>query len=314
MRRRSLLRALAGGAAVAVVGDAPFAEAQSRRPLLGFSCYGMKTLPVSEAINHIAKIGYKGVELSLIPGFETDPTQMNKAKRAAIRKQIGALGLTLSSVQDCLQLAEPNAMTKLGYDIDYSQAENLERIRMAAAMAHELPPGAPAVIESPVGGTAGTWEQVKRGMADRLGEWAKALESLKTVLAIKGFVGTPMDTPEKMLWILEQVNNSPWIRVGYDYAHFKLLGLDMRKTIMQLGSRTAFIHVKDSVGTAEKFRFMLPGDSGEINYKEYAQALRDVGYHGPVVVEVSAHVSSQPGYDPVEGAKHSWENLSPFFD
>ena len=78
-------------------------------------------------------------------------------------------------------------------------------------------------------------------------------------------------------------------------------------------ARTAFIHVKDSVGTPEKFRFLLPGDSGEIDYKVYAQTLADVGYVGPVLVEVSAHVSEQPGYDAVAAAKRSWDNLSPFF-
>jgi inosose dehydratase len=314
MTRRNLIRYLAGGAGSVLFGDRPFTMAwgKSSRPVLGFSYYGMKKLPVREAIGHIAKIGYKGLELTLIPTWETEPKLLSKGKRAELRKQIADVGLALSSVQESLQLAEPNAMTKLGYKINYSQAENLERLREAAEVAHELSPGAPAVIETPVGGRAGAWEESKRAMADRLGEWAKALEPLKTVLAIKGFVGTSMDAPEKMLWILDQVK-SPWIRIGYDYAHLKLLGLDMRQTIRQLGSRSAFIHVKDSVGTQEKFKFLLPGDSGEINYKEYAQALGEVGYAGPVIVEVSVHVSEQPGYDAVAAAKHAWDNLSPFF-
>jgi inosose dehydratase len=309
MRRRDLIRSLAGAAGL--LGDFAFAQ-KTRKPLLGFSYYGMKKIPVSEAIGHIARVGYKGMELTLIPSWETEPKLLSKTKRAEIRKQIGDLGLTLSSVQESLQLAEPNAMTKLGYKIDYTQAENLERLRAAAGVAHELSPGAPAVIETPVGGRAGAWEESRRAMADRLAEWAKALEPLKTVLAIKGFVGTSMDAPEKMIWILDQVK-SPWIRVGYDYSHFKLLGLDLRQTIRQLGSRSAFIHVKDSVGTPEKFRFLLPGDSGEINYKDYAQTLSEVEYAGPVVVEVSAHVSEQPGYDAVVAARRSRDNLAPYF-
>jgi len=149
-------------------------------------------------------------------------------------------------------------------------------------------------------------------MADELGVWARTLEPLKTALAIKGFVGTALDRPEKVLWLLDQVK-SPWIRNGYDYSHYKVLGLSLRETILPVASRTAFIHVKDSVGTPEKFRFLLPGDSGEIDYKEYAQILGEVGYRGPVLVEVSVHVSNQPGYDAVAGAKHAWDNLAPFF-
>jgi inosose dehydratase len=312
MKRRDLIRALCGGAASALLGSRPFPGAQPRKPVLGFSYYGMRKMPVRQAISHIAKIGYKGLELTLIPGWETDPKLLTASRRDEIRNQLSDLGLALSSLQESLQLAEPNAMTKLGFKINYTQAENLERLRTAAAIAHELSPGAPAVIETPAGGAAGMWEQTRRAMADRLGEWAKALEPLKTVLAIKGFVGTSLDTPAKMLWILDQVN-SPWIRVGYDYSHYKLLGLGLRDTIKQLGSRSAFIHLKDSVGTAEKFRFMLPGDSGEIDYREYARALGEVGYQGPVVVEVSTHVSGQSGYDPVAAANRSWDNLSPVF-
>jgi inosose dehydratase len=322
MRRRDLIGTLSGGVAASLLEGSAFTlaqtetarsrSAQARKPLLAYSYYGMKKTPVQEALPQIAKIGYKGIELTLIPSWETEPKLMSKTRRAEIRKQIGDLGLTLCAVQESLQLAEPNAMTKLGYTMNYGPRENLERLREAVAVAHELSPGAPAVIETQVGGPPGGWEQSKRGMADRLATWAKILQPLKTVLAIKGFVGTAMDTPDKMLWMLDQVR-SPWIRLGYDYSHLKVYGLGLRDTIRQLGRHAAFIHVKDSVGTPEKFRFLLPGDSGEINYKDYAQELGEVGYTGAVTVEVSAHVSNQPGYDAVAAARRSWENLSPYF-
>ena len=286
MRRRDLVRSLAGGAAV-VLGAQGGARrglpAESGRPLLGYSCYGMKMMPVREAIRHIARIGYKAVELTLVPTWPTEPKLLSKMDRAGIRKQLGDLGLELSSVQESLQLAEQNAMTKLGLNLNYSREENLERLRAAAEVAHEVSPGPPALIETPVGGLAEAWEQTKRRMAGELSVWARTLEPLKTVLAIKAFVGSAMDRPEKVLWMLDQVQ-SPWIRIGYDYSHYKLLGLDLRKSLEQLASRTAFIHVKDSVGTAEKFRFLLPGDSREIDYKEYARILAAAGYRGPVIV------------------------------
>jgi sugar phosphate isomerase/epimerase len=322
MRRRDLIGALAGGAAVALVGDCPLAsaqsgarggrQAQSGKPLLAFSCYGMKKIPVREAIGHIAKIGYKALELTLIPGWDTEPKLLSKTDRAEIRKRIGDLGLSLTSVQESVQLAEPNAMVSLGFNLNYNQRENLEHLRAAAAVAHELSPGAPAVIESPVGGRSAAWEETKHQMADELGVWARTLEPLNTVLAIKGFVGNALDRPEKVLWMLDQVK-SPWIRNGYDYSHYRLLGLGLRETLQQVAGRTVFIHVKDSAGTPEKFRFLLPGDSGTIDYQEYARILGDIGYRGPVTVEVSVHVSNQPGYDGVAAAKHSFDNLAPFF-
>src|ERR1039457_375330 len=126
MRRRDLIGILAGGAAIALVGDCQFAEAQSgkrggtppqsRKPVLAFSTYGMRKIPVREAIGNIAKIGYKGLELTLLPGWDTEPKLLSKTDRAEIRKQIGDLGLSLTSVQESVQLAEPNTMVSLGFN------------------------------------------------------------------------------------------------------------------------------------------------------------------------------------------------------
>ena len=311
MRRRNLIRGLAGGAAVVLAGDCPLAGAQSgagrnpparsRKPLFGFKQYGMKKIPVRQAISQIAKIGYQALELTLMPGWDTEPKLLSKTDRMEIRKQIGGLGLELSAVMESLRLGP-----------DTNQQVYLERLRAAAEAAHELSPGPPAFIETAVGGRSSAWVETRREMADQLGAWARALEPLKTVLAFKGHVGNAMDRPDRVLWMLDQVT-SPWIRIGYDYSHYKIHGLDMRKTMDQLVGRSVFIHVKDSVGTEQNYRFLLPGDSGEINYGEYARILRELGYQGPVLAEVSLQLSGQPGYDGVAAAKRCWENLSPFF-
>jgi inosose dehydratase len=92
-----------------------------------------------------------------------------------------------------------------------------------------------------------------------------------------------------------------------------LLGLNLRDTLQKLASRTVLHHIKDGVGTPEKFRFLMPGDSGAVSYKEYAQILREIGYRGTVLAEVSAQIFEQPGYDGVAAARHCWTNLAPFF-
>jgi inosose dehydratase len=261
----------------------------------------MKKIPFRQAISHIAKIGYKALELTLMPTWDTEPKLLSKTDRTDIRKQIGDLGLELSAVMESLRLG-PNTNKEM----------YLERLRTAAELAHELSPGAPAMIETAVGGRSTAWEETKQQMADQLGVWAPTLERLKTVLAIKGHVGNALDRPERMLWMFDQVT-SPWIRMGYDYSHYKIHGFDMRKTMEQLVGRSVFIHVKDSVGPESNYRFLLPGDSGEINYKEYAQILREVGYQGPVLAEVSVQLSERPGYDGVAAAKRCWDNLAPIF-
>ena len=304
MRRRDLIRTIAGGAAVVLAGDCPFAEAQTGarpgKPLLGFKQYGMKRIPVREAIGNIAKIGYKSLSLTLMPSWDTEPKLLSKTDRAEIQKQIGDLGLVLASVMESLRLLGPG------------KESNLERLRVAAAVAHELSPGAPAVIETTLGGRPSAWDETRREMADELGVWARTLEPLKTQLAIEAHLGNAMDRPEKALWMLDQVK-SPSIGNLLDFSHYEVLKLDLRDTLQKLASRTLVHHVKDAVGTEEKFKFLLPGDSGGIDYKLYAQVLGEVGYRGTVLAEVSTQISEQPGYDALAAAKHCWDNLAPFF-
>src|SRR5881296_3274503 len=111
MRRRNLIGALAGGAVATLVSDGPFPAAQSgkrpaqpRKALLGFKQYGMKKIPVHEAIDHIAKIGYKSLSLTLMPNWDTEPKLLSKTDRSEIRKQIAGRGLALSTVMESLRL------------------------------------------------------------------------------------------------------------------------------------------------------------------------------------------------------------------
>jgi sugar phosphate isomerase/epimerase len=57
---------------------------------------------------------------------------------------------------------------------------------------------------------------------------------------------------------------------------------------------------------------VLPGD-GDVDYRAFLQAMTEVRYHGPIVVEVSANVFNQSGYDPIASAQSVWDNLSPIF-
>jgi len=290
--RRSLFAMAAGGV---------LARAQSRPFVFGFSLYGMKTLPWREGLAHVARIGYKATELSLRPGWDTEPKLLTRASRAEIRKRIGDLGLALPTVMENLGLARPGG----------SREANLDRLRAAAEICYECSPGPPAIIETTVGNRPDSWDEMKNAMADELGAWAKKAEELKITVAIKGHSKTAMSRPERVLWLADQVT-SPRLKLVYDYSHYAAFGLDMRKTMEQIVPRTVFVHIKDTLGAAPNHKFVLPGD-GPVDFKAYAKNLIDLGYRGPVVVEVSVDVFDQPGYDPVKAAEHVWEKVAPAF-
>jgi sugar phosphate isomerase/epimerase len=300
--RRDALKQMAGaGAALAAMVASPeIGSAQRTRYQLGYGLYGMRSLPHMEGLGHIARIGYKHAEITLRPGWDTEPKLLNRAGRAAIRQRISDLGLTLVDVMEGIQPAS-NA----------SVESNLERLRMAAEMAHECSPGAPALIQSPIGGRPGAWMERRKAMADELAIWASKLDELDVTFCIKPHSKQTMGRPEEMLWMLQQVNH-PRMRGVYDYGHFMAFGLDLVTTIRQVGQHAGFIHIKDAVGKAPDHRFVLPGDGG-VDYRLFLKTMEEVGYKGPIVVEVSTDVFSQSGYDPLATAQKVWDRLSPIF-
>jgi len=260
----------------------------------------MQKIPVRDGLGHVARSGYKATELCLRSGWNTEPKLLTKTDRSDIRKRIQDLGLTLPSVMENLLLGRPGGV----------QA-NLDHLRAAAEICHECSPGPPALIETTIGGRPAVWDETKNAMADELAAFAKALEGLHTTLAIKAHSKLAMSVPDRLLWMMGQVN-SPWIKMVYDYSHFAAFGLDMEKTMREVASRAVFVHIKDTIGLAPNHRFVLPGD-GPVDFKVYTKALAASGYRGPVVVEVSVDVYNQPGYDGVAAAQHVWEKVSGAF-
>ena len=294
--RRHFLHTALGLAALPRLATA--ATASPSGISLGFSLYGMKTLPLEVALKTCAEIGYSHVELALNAGYPSEPKVFTAEARQATAAQLKALKLDLP----CLMLN-----ISLTAD-DKAHAAALQSIADAAQLARDLNPTSPAIIETVLGGKPATWEQQKAGMAARLQDWASAAEKAQTVITIKAHVGSAVNSPERLLWLLEQVK-SPAIQVAYDYSHFELQGIDMEESMKLLLPRTKFIHVKDSIGEVGKFQFLLPGE-GRTDYMKYFTALKQHGYTGPVCVEVSGQIFNKPGYEPIAAAKKCYAALS----
>ncbi len=274
------------------------APAQSQVSL-GFSLYGMKSLPLDKALQTCAAVGFDSVELALMPGNPTEPKLLSAEARRGLRSRLDALALKLGGLMENLPiLGEARA-----------HQQNLERIKAAAELAHALAPSAPPPLETVLGGRPADWEKVRDTIAARLREWAGVAAANKLVLAIKPHVAGAMHLPEHALWLLEQVR-SPALRLAYDFSHYQLRGLVLADTMKAILPHAVFIHVKDADGDAAKFSFRLPGE-GKISYADYFRSLKEAAWRGPVVVEVSSQLSNKPGYDPLAAARTSYAALAP---
>lgn len=300
--RRQFLHAAGAAAGSLVVLDS--SRAGTSEPCnilsLGFSLYGMKGLDTEKAIRVVAEIGYDSVELCLMSDWDATPDRLGPGRRKDIRSVLGETGLKLTSLMEHVSLTGTAE----------SQQPVHERLKKAAELGHELDPARPPLIETTAG--AGKWSDLRNQLRDNLGGWAELAEAIQTVIAVKPHRGAVLDRPEQGVWLVEQVN-SPWIKLNYDYSHFVHRQISLAESIRIMMPHTGFIHVKDAVMQDGKARFVLPGESGQIDYVQLLRLVREAGYHGDVCCEVSGMVFSQKGYDPVAAARTCYQNLASAF-
>jgi sugar phosphate isomerase/epimerase len=279
--------------------SAPSVKPAPPRMGLAFGTYGMKTLTIEESLKTIAKIGYDGVEPSLIAGWPTDPATMSAADRKSFRRLIDDTGLTVPAMLESLPLV----------GTPQSVSANLERVKRAVDLGNEWFPNHPPIVETILGGKTAQWDQVKGRMVDELKQWAKVAENGRTTICFKPHAGDAVQSAERALWLLQKVG-SPRLRIVYDYSHFYVEGFPLEASLRQLFADTSLIVVKDSEGTPAKHNFLLPGD-GKTDYPAYFRLLKELGYRGSVVVEVSAMIHRMPDYQPIPTAKLCYARLAP---
>ncbi|HET6882432.1 MAG TPA: sugar phosphate isomerase/epimerase [Pirellulales bacterium] len=292
------------GVAVAVIlagNRALTGESEAATIPFAYSLYGMKMLPLERALAACAEMGYDAVELATMEGWHADPAKLSGESRQKLSRLLSDLNLGLASLMENVALDVDDAVHR----------RNVDRLRSVAEIAHELAPDRPPLIETVLGGKAGTWESVRERFAARLTDWERVAADTQTVLAVKPHRFGAMNTPEQALWLLERVQ-SPWIRLVYDFSHFQHREFAMTDTLRQLLPSAAMIHIKDAVVEDGKPRFVLPGDGG-VDYVELLKQAVAGGFSGPVCVEVSGMVQSQRGYDAIAAAERAYQNVAPAF-
>jgi len=300
LSRRHFLRQTAATASLGWLGHSLLAAEKPAAGFgLGFTLYGMKSLSLNDALKACAETGYDNVELCLLEGYPTVPALLSPADRAKLRETLTAQKLRVSGLMENFSLLVDDA----------KQKQQVERLKAAAQLAHDLAPDSPPPIETVLGGKPAEWEQVKDRMAESLRVWAAAAAEAKSVVAIKAHIMSAVQNPERLLW-LQRAADSPWIKLAYDFSHFQLQGLALDETLTAILPQTRFIHVKDGRMSADnKVEFLLPGE-GTTDYGAYFKKLQTLGYRGDVVVEVSGMIFKQPGYDPRVAAQKSFAALA----
>ena len=270
---------------------------------IGYSTWGMPTLPIDTALEHLAALGFDGVELTVIPGFSTELDTLDSAERKRIRQLLDRHGLDLPAVA----AHQPMLSTE-----DDVHAENWRRLTASAGLCVDLAgtDGVP-VLNTTLGSNPNEWNSQQNLILERVGALVDYCTSREVVLAIEPHVGDGLNSPERSLWLLEEIN-SAYLKLNFDISHFEVQGMSTAQVVQLLAPHSAHTHVKDQRGLVPDYEFLIPGE-GPFDFVEYLKLMQKAGYDGYITAEVSMQVQGRPDYDPLGAAELTYATLGSAF-
>ncbi len=270
---------------------------------IGYSTWGMREVPIEEALPAIAALGYQGVELSVAPGWTTELYKLDAATRARIRELLAEHGLVLTSViRNASMVAD---------DPDENKA-NMQSLRDAIDLTAELAqPGEPSVMTSHLGGRAEDWEAKKDIAVERLLPLADYAAERNVIIAIEIHCGSMLNLPDRVDWLFDQVVH-PNVRLNFDISHMEVMGIPIDESVPRLAPYSIHTHVKDQRGLYPDLEFLTPGE-GPFDFVHYLKAMQAAGYDGFITAEVSVMVQGRPNYDPFFHAQLAYWTLRKAF-
>lgn len=265
---------------------------------IAYSTYALQDVDPFEAVTRCREIGYEGLEINCGADWPTAPGRFGANDRERLRDAFREAGFPPPVMMNLIHLC--------GHDEDREAKTKAlaDTCRLARDLSWE---DGPSVVTTTLGKQAGTWEEAREQVAEKLRLYADIARDHDVILAAEAHVGQEMDTPEKARWLVEAIDH-PNLRLNFDYSHFLLLDIDLQHAIDLNAEYSVHTHIKDGSMVDGKVKFALPGDA-RLDLVDYLTRVRASGLDVPITVEVSAQIWRADGYEPWGVAEHCFTNL-----
>lgn len=247
---------------------------------ISFHTGGFVDRPLPWVLEHLATVGYDGVEIVCGPEAHIRTGEPLGPQLAEAKALLKTLGLKVAAINPYTAPAMVNYARE-----DMAGAERYWGMLLDIAV--EL--GASKVNFLPgwlSDGDRPAWELLIRILKTLT---ARA-ERLGVNLAIHNHESMIIDAPGKCKVLIEQVG-SPNLKVLCDITNFYILGSDVAEAVRDLAPHIVHCHVKGVVGKYPFNSFLVPGEEGdELPFAPFAEALGEIGYGEYVSVETFKHM------------------------
>ena len=258
--------------------------------------------PYDDAIRRIAKLGFKGVELTVwseefLNNYYTQET--NRFLNQLIRDE----GLRLSEVF-CIPpgMATPDTKVRDG-SVEYFRrvldvAKQLGTDTVVALAPTPFDLDFPFIMERPTSQEWTVdlpanldWKQNWQDMIGVLARFAEACEEMEMRVALEPHPHRMMHNSAGMLRILDQID-SPCIGLNLDPSHLLPMGEIPQVVTYEVGKNVFNTHLSDNDGQSNAH--WRPG-KGKIDWPRFLRALKNIGYTGALSLELE-DVPGAAGY------------------
>ena len=224
-------------------------------------------LPMFEAIDKAAEIGFEGITLMVREGW-IEPKQAQADGCAEVRQRIEDNGLELSALTGSFgSIADAEAG-------DVARDRAVTVVQTAAAMGVDLVTSHIGVISEDL-----DCEDMKL-MLERVGVVCEVADDVDVTVCV--------ETGPEECWVLRDFIErlgSPRLRVNYDPANLVMKGFDHVQGVYDLAPYIVHTHAKDGLRDPGDRKRQQPLGEGDVDIPRWVGQLREIGYDGWLCIE-----------------------------
>jgi sugar phosphate isomerase/epimerase len=260
---------------------------------LAFSSNAYMHFSIEDAIEKIAGLGYKGIEiLADVP--HAWPAGLLEERKESIRKCLEKHRLTISNVNAFMMNAVADPRQPYWHpgwtDPDpHYRAIRREHTKRALKLAQEL--GAPCITTEPGGRLTSeqTWQQAAETFYDELMPCVEVAENLRVKLLIEPEPDLLIENFGQYLEFMTRID-SPWVGLNFDIGHAFCVKQDPQDWVIRMAPHTRHYHIEDIAAT-RVHRHLIPG-TGAIDFAATLRAIAATGYDGWLTVELYPYIDN----------------------
>jgi sugar phosphate isomerase/epimerase len=271
---------------------------------LAFSSNAYLHFSIENAIRQIAKLGYRGIEISAdVP--HAWPAGLLEERKQSIRDHLTRYGLAISNVNAFMMNAVADPRQPYWHpgwtDPDpHYRAIRREHTKRALQLARDL--GAPSISTEPGGllTERQTWDEAAGVFYDELMPCIEVAQQCEVALLIEPEPQLMIERFDQYLAFVDRID-SPWVGLNFDIGHAFCVGEDPQDWVEKMASHTRHYHFEDIAAT-RVHRHLIPGQ-GAIDFAATLAAIARTGYDGWITVELYPYIEN-PGEAARDARKH----------